>query len=390
MTITFISNFLNHHQIPFSDAMYNLIGSDYAFVSTTPMDDERTSMGWNVSADHPYEISAYKSDTLMRKARQLANDSDVVIIGSAPDSFVECRLKNRKLTFRYSERLYKQGLSLNNFPRALISSYIHHGRFQKYPIYMLCASAYTATDLAVFGNYRGRAYKWGYFPAMREYDIDSLIKSKRRDVVKILWAGRFLDWKHPEHVVAVAKALNRENIKFQLRMIGSGAKFAQVRCMANAMNLKYPIEFLGAMTPDAVRAHMEAANIYLFTSDFNEGWGAVLNEAMNSGCAVVASHAIGSVPFLLQHGENGFIYKNGDVADLCAKVTSLVKDNRLREMLGANAYLTIKTTWNATVAADRFLKLSKALLSGDICKYEDGLCSRAEIIKDNWFTDTSL
>ena len=33
---------------------------------------------------------------------------------------------------------------------------------------------------------------------------------------------------------------------------------------------------------------MEQADIYLFTSDRNEGWGAVANEAMNSACAMVA------------------------------------------------------------------------------------------------------
>ena len=49
---------------------------------------------------------------------------------------------------------------------------------------------------------------------------------------------------------------------------------------------------------------MEKSEIFLFTSDKGEGWGAVLNESMNSACAVVASHAIGSVPFLLKDGEN--------------------------------------------------------------------------------------
>ena len=46
-----------------------------------------------------------------------------------------------------------------------------------------------------------------------------------------------------------------------------------------------------------------------------EGWGAVLNEAMNSGCACIASHAIGSAGFLIEHGENGFVYRDGDMDD---------------------------------------------------------------------------
>ena len=46
----------------------------------------------------------------------------------------------------------------------------------------------------------------------------------------------------------------------------------------------YPMELitfsmLGSMTPEQVREHMEESILFLFTSDFGEGWGAVLNEA---------------------------------------------------------------------------------------------------------------
>jgi glycosyltransferase involved in cell wall biosynthesis len=45
--------------------------------------------------------------------------------------------------------------------------------------------------------------------------------------------------------------------------------------------------------------------VFIFTSDRNEGWGAVLNEAMGSGCAVVAADLIGSVPYLIEHKKMG-------------------------------------------------------------------------------------
>jgi len=168
-------------------------------------------------------------------------------------------------------------------------------------------------------------------------------------------------------------------------MVGAGEEFEKIKKMASDMNLKRPVEFLGVLKHDEVRKYMEEANIFLFTSDFNEGWGAVLNEAMNSGCAVVASHAIGSVPFLLKHGENGLIYENGNIDDLCKKVISLERDVELRERLGKNAYFTLKNTWNAEVAANRLLKLSENLLKGYVNEYKDGPCSNAEIIKNNWF-----
>ncbi len=385
MKVTFISNFLNHHQLPLCEAMRSLLGKKFTFVATTPTDPERLSMYEEMNEVYPFVIMSYKSDYLLQKAKKLADESDVVIIGSAPDFFIEKRLKNRKLTFKYSERLYKKGLNLQNFPKAFISSYIHHGRFQKYPLYMLCASAYTAGDLAIFGNYKGKTFKWGYFPEVKEYDIQQLLNKKRDESIKILWAGRFLKLKHPEIALEVAQKLDNMNFRYQLKMVGAGEEFEKIKKMASDMNLKRPVEFLGVLKHDEVRKYMEEANIFLFTSDFNEGWGAVLNEAMNSGCAVVASHAIGSVPFLLKHGENGLISENGNIDDLCNKVISLERDVELRERLGKNAYFTLKNTWNAEVAANRLLKLSENLLKGYVNEYKDGPCSNAEIIKNNWF-----
>ena len=38
--IVFFSNYLNHHQMPLADAFYELLGDDYAFVATMPVEAE--------------------------------------------------------------------------------------------------------------------------------------------------------------------------------------------------------------------------------------------------------------------------------------------------------------------------------------------------------------
>jgi len=82
---------------------------------------------------------------------------------------------------------------------------------------------------------------------------------------------------------------------------------------------------------------------------------------MNSGCAVVASHAIGSVPFLIKHNENGLIYKNGDLDDLYIKVKYLIDNPQKQEDIGREAYSTIVDLWNAEVAAEKFIKICRML-----------------------------
>lgn len=46
MKVTFVSNYINHHQVPLSNELYRLLGEDYAFVQTEPMEEERIKQGW--------------------------------------------------------------------------------------------------------------------------------------------------------------------------------------------------------------------------------------------------------------------------------------------------------------------------------------------------------
>ena len=46
MKVVFISNYFNHHQAPFSEAMYRLTKGQYWFIATEKMTEERKSMGW--------------------------------------------------------------------------------------------------------------------------------------------------------------------------------------------------------------------------------------------------------------------------------------------------------------------------------------------------------
>ena len=132
---------------------------------------------------------------------------------------------------------------------------------------------------------------------------------------------------------------------------------------------------------------MEKSEIFIFTSDRNEGWGAVLNESMNSACAVVANSAIGSVPFLMQDGENGYMYKDGDIDDLFEKVKKLLDNADERKRIAKNAYKTMADEWNAENAAKKFVALCEKMLDGEYrpFPYERGVCSKAEILKDNWY-----
>ena len=394
MKLVFISNYISHHQKPFCDAMKQKIGKNFIFMETMPMEKERLDMGWEPIREN-YVFRTYESNESEKKAKKIAEDAEIVILGSASDNYIIPRLKTKKLTFKYAERFYKTGLTLRNLPHAAAGAWLHHGRFQRYPLYMLCASAYTPADAAIFHNYIGRTYKWGYFPEVKRYDVAELMEKKQAAAsvgeehtrISILWAGRLIGWKHPEAAVQLAASLKEKGYSFRMSMIGNGEMEMQLHDMIREKGLEDCVEMLGAMPPEEVRRHMEKADIYLFTSDFNEGWGAVLNESMNSGCAVVASHAIGSVPFLIKNGENGLIYENGNQLDLEKQVLRLLEDGAFRKKIAENAYETMINLWNAETAAERFLTLTEKLLKNENTDslFLDGPCSKAAILKNDWY-----
>jgi len=382
LKVTIFSNFLKHYQLQFCKAMIERLGEGFRFVATEPIPQDRLDLGFkDMNKDYPFVVTTYSGEEARIEAMRLCMDSDVIITGSAPEEYTIRRIQMGKLTFRYSERIYKRGLWRVMSPRGFVHLVKNHLRYRNKPLYMLCVSAYTASDFAMTGNYLGKTYKWGYFSEVKDLDLSALMAQKRRnESITILWAGRLIGWKHPCVPILMAERLKQDNVTFQMHIIGTGELEGVMRNLIIQKRLDDCVQMLGPMSPDKVREHMEAADIFMFTSDFNEGWGVVLNEAMSSGCAVIANHAIGSVPFLLRDGENGLIYKNGDMDDLYFKLRNLIGDGVLRQKLGMAAYDTLSGTWNAEVAVDRFLKLCDALQQGKKSPFADGPCSRAEVV----------
>ena len=388
MRLTFVSNYINHHQIPVSNELYRLLGDEYAFIQTEPIEEERLQMGWqDMSGDLPYLKLFYEKPEYCKK---LILDSDVVVFGGTDEeSYIQPRLAAEKLVLRCSERIYKSGQWKAVSPRGLKKKYEDHTRYRRAQVYLMCAGGYVASDFHLVHAYPDKMLKWGYFPETKHYDKEKLVTKHREGNVSLLWAGRFIDWKHPELPILLAEYLKEKGYAFHLSMVGGGEMEEEIRQMIAERKLEKEITLCGYLKPSQVREKMEDAEIYLLTSDYKEGWGAVLNEAMNSGCAVLASHAVGAVPYLLEHGKNGMVFQSGNVKDMCGKAELLLKSETKRKELGDAAYETIVQEWNAEKAADRLVEMAEKLLKMNEknivqnvkeLAYEEGPLSMAEMI----------
>jgi glycosyltransferase involved in cell wall biosynthesis len=382
MKITLYSNYLNHLQTSFCDEMYKQLGDDFIFISTEKLPIDRLSSGYEDCSHYPYNINSFESEVNYNKALQLGIDSDIVIIGSAPEIFVKERIKNNKHTFRYSERILKQRWRLFD-PRLIKSLFFRHTLHRNKNIYMLCASAFMASDLDLVFSYPNKRFKWGYFTNVELLNIENIIEQRSKSQIEIIWTGRFLDWKHPELAIQLAYELKKKGYSFKLNMIGDGEQVCLIQKLIKKLNVSDCVTVLGSMSNKEVRHLMQKSNIFIFTSDRNEGWGAVLNEAMSSGCAVIASNTIGSVPYLIQHKKNGLVFKSESLSSLLKQTEILIKGASFRNKLSINAYYTMVNEWNPQKAATKLLSLSLSILEGNKVTFEKGPCSYAEKTKIN-------
>lgn len=379
MKLTFISNYINHHQIPLSDALYGILGEEYAFVQTEPMEEERIRQGWAKDFSQLPYLRIYEDNP--EDVQKLIDESDVVIFDGLDDeSYIADRLANGKIVIRAWERLYREGQWKAISPKGLIRKYLDHTRYSDAPVYLLCCGAYVADDFEIIKAYRGKRFKWGYFPAFIPSAKEERQSLKNNAVPKILWAGRFLKLKHAMDALMAVKTMTDEGLDFSMTFIGGGECEEELKAYTAANHLEDKVNFTGFLKPEEVREYMKAANVYLFTSNFEEGWGAVINEAMNSGCAVIASHATGAAPFLIKDRESGMIYRSGDVKSLEDALRTVVSDKEFRDKLGEAAYETIEKEWNPNTAAERLVALCENLMKKEITFCESGPLSEAKVI----------
>lgn len=379
MKIVFYCNFLNHHQVLVADELYKQLGGDYVFVATLPRNEKELKGGADYST-RPYCILAGESQEEHDRALNLARTADVCVFGACSQEYAveRARQKDCGLSFEMGERWLKRGW-INVLSPTLRQWWMNYMRYyHNKPFYKLCSSAFVAKDDNRLGAYRGRHFKWGYFTGVKtDINVEVSPDVSTTEITPLMWCSRFLSLKHPELAVKLAQRLKQEGYRFVLDFYGSGEVEQKTRDMVKNLGLQDVARFHGAIPNEQVLMEMRRHKIFLFTSDRFEGWGAVANEAMGQGCALVGSDAIGSVPYLIEHRRNGMIFKSGDVDSLTNYVKALLDNRSFLEYIRQNSVETMQTLWSPAAAARNLLQLIDDLQNGSSCSIERGPCSKA-------------
>ncbi|MBQ9606663.1 MAG: glycosyltransferase [Lachnospiraceae bacterium] len=388
-TLTFFSNYFNHHQKALCDELFKRLGEGFHFIETEPMEGFRSDMGWGREGIPSYVLKSYESDQNEDQANKLASDSDIVIMGTAPERYIKERLKNDRLIFRYSERPLKEGRWKIFVPYLTKKFYVNHISNRNKSIYCLCAGAFVSSDYRfLLNSYKDKCYKFGYFPFPEEKTWEELSAHKlQNNRVKILWCGRFLKLKRADLLIKACAAARDEGYDFDLELVGNGEEEQHLKKLTDELGLNDRTSFMGYMSPEDTRAEMEKADIYVCTSNKLEGWGAVIYEGLSAGCTVIATSMAGATPFLIRDRETGLVFRSGDEKSLARKLTACLKDMDTSRKMAKRAYMQMRDIWNPDIAAERILKVSEHLLKGESFYYDEGPMSEAPVIYEDWYRE---
>lgn len=95
------------------------------------------------------------------------------------------------------------------------------------------------------------------------------------------------------------------------------------------------IDLTGSITGAEIRRELASASIFALVS-FEEGAPMGIAEAMAAGIPVVTSNRCG-MPYMIRHGESGYLVRPDDSEDIAAHIFSLLSGPDLRDRMGREA-----------------------------------------------------
>jgi len=144
----------------------------------------------------------------------------------------------------------------------------------------------------------------------------------------VVYIGRLHPEKGVDKILAIAKALQNENIQFQI--IGDGPLMQEISERISSEKINN-VKLLGYKLD--IKPYLYGCDVLLMPSEY-ETFGLSILEAMACGKPIIASNT-GGIPELLLNGEGGFLCEPNDIDCFVEKIKLLMQYPHIRTKFGA-------------------------------------------------------
>ncbi|HEV2736257.1 MAG TPA: glycosyltransferase family 1 protein [Longimicrobiaceae bacterium] len=192
----------------------------------------------------------------------------------------------------------------------------------------------------------GRLELWSRGMDTRRFSPDFRDPALRRavgaddDTPVVLLVSRLVKEKDLADLVEMDAVLRGRGARYRLVLVGDGP-------MRGELEERLPdAHFAGHQTGEALARWYASGDVFVFPST-TETFGNVVTEALASGLPAVVVDR-GGPPDQIEPGENGWIARANDPADLAERVESLLRDPEARARMGRRAVASARERdWDA-------------------------------------------
>lgn len=180
------------------------------------------------------------------------------------------------------------------------------------------------------------------------------------DSICYLYVGKLTRKKRILDQLTAMREAVLKNPKLHLLVVGTGELMDAARQFVAEHNL--PVTFAGFMNQTEITGAYAAADCLVLSSDYDETWGLVVNEAMVCGLPAIVSDRVGCGPDLIKRGETGERFEFGAVGDLSHVLLSMAKDPERLQAMGERAKEHVLRNYTVENAVSGTMQAVEAVL----------------------------
>jgi glycosyltransferase involved in cell wall biosynthesis len=174
----------------------------------------------------------------------------------------------------------------------------------------------------------------------------------------LIFLGRLVSDKGADQLIAALGHMAAHGLRPNLTLVGAGPELPRLWSQAHHLGVAGQIEFTGQRTGQDLVRLLNRHRILVVPSRYNEPFGIVALEGIACGCLVVGSSG-GGLPEAI--GPCGLTYRNGDVDELAAVLTGLLRTPQRFDELRAGAAAHLARHQSMTIAQLNLAALATGL-----------------------------
>jgi glycosyltransferase involved in cell wall biosynthesis len=320
MNWTLWQNIVSPHLSPIASALASIPGQTVTVVAESELPERRRACGWRTPDCSPARVMIRPTDSDVERlisgerGRGVEGQLSVHLLNGLPDVALNRRVlpllaRTGAIVGLVSERADNRGiLGLARRAKYRLDRYLTGQNLD----FILAMGQSAVKWFESAGYDSSRIFPFAYVTESPLRAPEYIGVQNEGEPFRILYLGQII--RRKDGVTAI-RALDRlSDANWQFDIVGGGPDLGRWKSVAADTGVAYRIRFRPAVDNRAIGNLLQNADLLLLPSR-NDGWGAVVNEALMSGVPAICSDNCGAAD-LLREPWRGSTFKAGSVESL--------------------------------------------------------------------------